>query len=94
MDLIVIIINCFWKRAMLRCRKFFIGIISLFILTSTISSFAGDEIEDLIDIAESGSKIIAIFEGKKTVTYNLRPKEIVTWQNVSLVGPSYVTVFY
>ena len=79
MDLIVIIINCFWRRAMLRCRKFFIGIISLFILTSTISSFAGDEIEDLIDIAESGSKIIAIIEGKKTVTYNLRPKEKVTW---------------
>jgi hypothetical protein len=49
------------------------------ILTSTISSYAEEEIEDLIDIFESDSKIIAIIEGKKTITSDLRPKENVVW---------------
>jgi len=35
---------------MLRCRKFLISIICLFIFASTISSYAEEEIEDLIDI--------------------------------------------
>jgi len=64
---------------MLRCRKFLFSIICLSIFASTISSYAGEEIEDLIDIAESKSKIIAIIEGKKTVTVDLRPKEKVLW---------------
>ena len=64
---------------MLRCRKFLIGIICLSIFASTISSYAEEEIEDLIDIAESKGKIIAIIEGRKTVTFNLRPNEKVLW---------------
>jgi hypothetical protein len=64
---------------MLRCRIFLIGIFCLSIFASTISSYAGDEIEDLIDIAESKGKIIAIIKGEKTITYNLRPKEKVLW---------------
>jgi hypothetical protein len=55
---------------MLRCRNFLISIISLSILAFTISSYAEDEIEDLIDIAESKGKIIAIIEGRKTITLN------------------------
>ncbi len=62
----LIIINCFWRRAMLQCRKFLISIICLFIFGFTIASYAEEEIEDLIDIAESKSKIIAIIEGRKT----------------------------
>ena len=50
---------------MLRCRKFLIGIICLSIFASTISSYAEEEIEDLIDIAKSKSKIIAIIEGER-----------------------------
>ena len=64
---------------MLRCRKFLISIICLFIFASTISSYAEEEIEDLIDIAESKGKIIAIIEGRKTITFDLRPNEKVLW---------------
>ena len=64
---------------MLRCRKFLFGIVFLSIFASTISSYAEEDIEDLIDIAKSKSKIIAIIEGKKTVTFDLRPKEKVLW---------------
>ena len=64
---------------MLRCRKFLISIICLFIFGFTISSYAEQEIEDLIDIAESKGKIIAIIEGRKTITFDLRPNEKVLW---------------
>jgi len=64
---------------MLRCRKFLISIICLSIFASTISSYAEEEIEDLIDIVESKSKIIAIIEGRKTITLDLRPNENVLW---------------
>ena len=64
---------------MLRCRKLLAGIILLLIVGFTLSSYGEDEIEDLIDIAKSEDKIIAIIEGKKTVTYRLRPKEKVLW---------------
>jgi len=64
---------------MVRCRKLFISIICLFIFGFTISSYAGEEIEDLIDIAESKGKIIAIIEGRKTITFDLRPNENVLW---------------
>ena len=64
---------------MLRCRKFLISIIYLFIFGFTISSYAEQEIEDLIDIAESKGKIIAIIEGRKTITFDLRPDEKVLW---------------
>jgi len=64
---------------MLRCRKFLISIICLIIFGFTISSYAEEEIEDLIDIAESKSKIIAIIEGRKTITIDLRPNERALW---------------
>ena len=64
---------------MLHCRKFLISIICLSIFASTISSYAEEEIEDLIDIAESKGKIIAIIEGRKTITFDLRPDEKVLW---------------
>ena len=64
---------------MLRCRKFLISIICLFIFGFTISSYAEEEMEDLIDIAESKGKIIAIIEGRKTITFDLRPDEKVLW---------------
>jgi hypothetical protein len=51
----------------------------LSIFSSTITSYAEEEIEDLIDIAESKSKIIAIIEGRKTITFDLRPNEKVLW---------------
>ena len=64
---------------MLRCRKFLISIICLSIFASTMSAYAEEEIEDLIDIAESKDKIIAIIEGRKTITFDLRPNEKVLW---------------
>ena len=64
---------------MLRCPKFLISMICLSIFASTISSYAEEEIEDLIDIAESKGKIIAIIEGRKTITFDLRLNEKVLW---------------
>jgi hypothetical protein len=64
---------------MFQRRKFLISIICLSIFASTLSSYAEEEIEDLIDIAESKGKIIAIIEGRKTVTFDLRPNEKVLW---------------
>ena len=64
---------------MSQCRKNIISLTFLFIFASTTSSYAEEEIEDLIDIAESKGKIIAIIGGKKTITFDLRPNEKVLW---------------
>ena len=64
---------------MFRSRTFLLSLICLSILATPIFAYADEEIEDLIDIAESNGKIIAIIEGRKTVTFNLRPDEKVLW---------------
>jgi hypothetical protein len=66
---------------MLRYRKFLTIPICLSILLSAICSYAEEEIEDLIDIFESNRKIIAVIEGKRTITSNLRSKEKVLWSD-------------
>ena len=66
---------------MLRYRKFLTIPICLSILVSAIGSYAEEEIEDLIDIFESNRKIIAVIEGKRTITSNLRSKEKVLWSD-------------
>ncbi len=66
---------------MLRCRRILTILICLSILVSAICSYAEEEIEDLIDIFESNSKIIAIIEGKKSITFDLRLKEKVLWSD-------------
>jgi hypothetical protein len=65
---------------MSRCRKLLISVICLSVFfASAISSYAQEDIENLIDIAESKGKIIAIIEGRKTITFDLRPNEKVLW---------------
>lgn len=64
---------------MLRCRRIFIILIYSSILAFTISSYAEEEIEDLIDIIEREGKIIAVIEGRKTISVNLRLNEKVIW---------------
>ena len=66
---------------MLRCQKCLTILICLSILASTIPSYAEEEIEDLIDIAESKSKIIAIIEGRKSISFDLRINEKVLWSD-------------
>jgi len=66
---------------MLRCRKILTILICLSILVSAIGSYAEEEIEDLIDIFESNSKIIAIIKGRKTISVNLRRNEKVLWSD-------------
>ena len=66
---------------MLRRRKILTILICLSILVSAISSYAEEEIEDLIDIFESNSKIIAIIKGRKTISVNLRRNEKVLWSD-------------
>ena len=66
---------------MLRRRKILTILICLSILVSAIGSYAEEEIEDLIDIFESNSKIIAIIKGRKTISVNLRRNEKVLWSD-------------
>ncbi|MCD4720638.1 MAG: hypothetical protein K8S13_12400 [Desulfobacula sp.] len=61
------------------CRKKLYILFCLSILLSATFSYAEEEIEDLIDIFEADSKIIAIIEGKKTIPFNLQSKENVLW---------------
>jgi hypothetical protein len=64
-----------------RCRKILTALICLATLASAIFCYAEEEIEDLIDVFESSNNIIAIIEGKKTFTYDLRPNEKVLWSD-------------
>ena len=64
---------------MFRYRKILTILICLSILAPAIRAYGEEEIEDLIDIAESNGKIIAIIEGKKTISFDLRPDEKVLW---------------
>jgi hypothetical protein len=64
---------------MLRFLKIFLILICLSTLVSITCSYAAEEIEDLIDIFASDSKIIAIIEGKNTISFNLRQNEKVQW---------------
>ena len=50
---------------MLRCRKFIIGAICFSIIASAITSYAEEEIEDLIDIAESKKQNYRYYRGNK-----------------------------
>ncbi len=66
---------------MLRSQYIFTFLIFFSFLLSTICSHAAEEIEDLIDIYESNSKIIAVLEGRKSVSLNLLPNEKVLWSD-------------
>jgi len=60
-------------------RYILIILISLSIVTHAISSYADEEIEDLIDLIEIESKIIAVIEGRKSISFDLRSEEKVIW---------------
>jgi hypothetical protein len=64
---------------MVHCQKILPILFCLSIFLSAISSYAEEEIEDLIDIFESDGKIIAVIEGKKTIPFSLQSKENVLW---------------
>ena len=64
---------------MVRCRKILTILFCLSILLPAISSYAEDEIEDLIDIFESNSEVVAIIKGKRAFSYNLSSNENVMW---------------
>lgn len=42
-------------------------------------SHADEDVEDLIDVARSNSKVVAIVNGKRSIAVNLRPGEKVLW---------------
>ncbi len=60
-------------------RYILIILIFLSTFTHTISSYADEEIEDLIDLIETDSKIIAVIEGRKSISFDLRSEEKVVW---------------
>jgi hypothetical protein len=66
-------------QAMLKRQKIHTILIFLFIMAFTIPSNAEEEIEDLIDIFESNSKIVAVVKGKKTISFDLSANEKVLW---------------
>ena len=66
---------------MLRFRRILTILICSSILAFTVSSYAEEEIEDLIDIIESENKIIAIIEGRKTISSDLRANEKMQWSD-------------
>ena len=66
---------------MFRCRKTLITLTLFIILAYTISSNAEEVIEDLIDIAESKGKVIAVIEGDRTIPVTLRQNEKVLWSD-------------
>ncbi len=51
------------------------------LLLATAHVYASDETEDLIDIIDSNSKIIAVVEGKRSVSFRLPPNEIIQWSS-------------
>jgi hypothetical protein len=65
---------------MLRRRKSFVILIFFLMMTFTISSYADEEIEDLIYIAKSNNKIIAIIEGSNKISLALKANEKVLWR--------------
>jgi len=64
---------------MCRCQTALKSLIFFIVLAYTISSNAEEVIEDLIDIAESKNKVIAVIEGKRTIPVTLRQNEKVLW---------------
>lgn len=68
---------------MFRCQKTLITLIFFIIIAYTISCNAEEVIEDMIDIAESKGKVIAVIEGKRSIPVNLRPSEKVLWSDSS-----------
>lgn len=66
---------------MLKRQKIYTILIFLFIMVFTTLSNAEEEIEDLIDIFESNSKLVAIIEGKKTISFDLPANEKVLWSD-------------
>ncbi|MBW1899418.1 MAG: hypothetical protein JRI61_10210 [Deltaproteobacteria bacterium] len=65
---------------MFRCQRYFTILTCLSILTFTITSNADEEIEDLIYIAKSKNKIIAVIEGGNKISLGLQAKEKVLWR--------------
>jgi len=65
---------------MFRCQRYFTILTCLSILTFTITSNADEEIEDLIYIAKSKNKIIAVIEGGNKISLGLQTKEKMLWR--------------
>jgi hypothetical protein len=57
-----------------------IAVILLAVIGWPLPVVSGEEIEDLIYIAQSDNKIIAIIEGHKPVSFDLRLQEKVLWR--------------
>lgn len=60
-------------------RQTLLILICFIISGSVIPSHADEDIENLIDIAESESKVIAVIKGIRTIPVRLRPNEEVQW---------------
>jgi len=71
----------FRGEGMLQRRSILTFLVCFSILLATPRSYGEEEIEDLIDIYETDRKIIAVLEGRKSVSSNLRPEEKVLWSD-------------
>ncbi|MCU7926959.1 MAG: hypothetical protein KZQ97_11025 [Candidatus Thiodiazotropha sp. (ex Dulcina madagascariensis)] len=76
---------------MLWCRNVFTSLICFSMLLASLCAHAEEEIEDFVDIYESNAKIIAVLEGRKSVSFKLLPKETVLWRFGLAAGNSRFT---
>lgn len=47
------------------------------------AAFAGEDVDDLVDVFESDGRIIAVIKGTRTVPFDLRLRESVAWSGSS-----------
>ena len=66
---------------MLRRGSIFVMIICLYQLLSVACTYAEEAVDDLVDVLASDGKIVAIIEGERTTTVDLRLKETVLWSD-------------
>ena len=64
---------------MTRPRHIFPVLLVLSLLLSALPARGGEEIENLVDIFESDRKLIALIEGRRQASIDLRRQEQVTW---------------
>lgn len=66
-------------NSILKSQVFLLCYLCLSLFLAALPCRADEAIEDLIDILQSKNKIIAVIEGKKSVTRTLRSDETVLW---------------
>ncbi len=60
-------------------RNFLGFLLYFFMFFAAVCSYADEEVEDLVHIDESNGKILAVVKGRKSISFDLQPREQVLW---------------